>query len=104
MEIKDSFSEFGKTERWAFVWFFSVIIGGAFFVSKLYAMDAWMYQNNADFMDWKQYKENRLSQTMISSERTDPSARGSYDAAAGTKQLVGSPLENAHSRDVSTKH
>ncbi len=57
--------------RWAFVWFFCVIIGGGFFVYKLYQADTWMYVNNGQFLNYDDYRSNRSAQTSVAVGHVD---------------------------------
>lgn len=81
--VQDPCAEFGPNQRWALVWFLAIVFGGIVLVTQFARMDSWMWENNADFMDWKAYKENRIAHTTIPSERTDHRSAGDYSTAAG---------------------
>ncbi len=72
----DPCADFGPTQRWALFWFVAVLLGGVTIVYKFASIDRWMYDNNAEFLDMKQYKENRVAQTSIPSESIDPRSQG----------------------------
>lgn len=81
-------SSWTKTQSWAVVWFFSVIILGPLFVKTLARIDNWMYQSNGEvniagvkFLDYDKYRDNRNASFGIRSERSDMRARGSLKTA-----------------------
>ena len=63
--LQDPCGEFGPTQRWALVWFFSVIVLGVAVVCTLRFTDYYNYINNGEFFDYNAYYENRASQTHI---------------------------------------
>ena len=88
MQSDDPCGSFGPDQKWAVVWFFSVIIGGAIFTSQLARIDEWMYRSNGEvrvfnarLIDFDVARENRRAATGIASERNDPRADGSFGRA-----------------------
>ena len=82
MHAGDPCGGFGPDQRWALVWFVAVLIGGITLTSQLARIDSWMWTNNAQVLDYRQYAENRETFTSLGTERVDPRARGSYSTAA----------------------
>ncbi len=78
---EDPCAEFGRTQKYALVWFFCVILGGVLLTAKLSNIDHWMYAHNGEFLDYDQYRENRQALTTVPSERVDPRQKGSIDVA-----------------------
>lgn len=81
-QIVDPCAEIGPNQRWAFVWFVAILIIGTVATVKFAGMDKWMWEHNADWMDWDKYKENRVAHTTIPSERNDRGSEGDYASAA----------------------
>ena len=79
-QLKDPCGEFGPAQKWAVVWFIAVIIFGSVMTYQLSKIDSHLYHTNAEYLNMADYKENRLSQTTIASERFDPRAHGDYSS------------------------
>lgn len=84
----DPCAEFGPTQRWAVVWFFSVIALGLFMTYRLSNLDRWMYDNNAETFNTESIRENRLAFTSVRSEQSDPRQQGDYFSALGKLERV----------------
>ena len=72
----DPCSDFTFVQRNALIWFFCAIALGLIVTVKFSAMDRWMYDNNAEFIDTKALKENRVASGSIRSETLDPRQGG----------------------------
>ncbi len=88
LDEKDPCGAWGKDQRWALVWFVSVIIFGAVLTCTLSRIDSWMYHNDdlvdiagVKLLDNDKYRDNRKASFSIPSERSDMRARGSYTRA-----------------------
>ena len=81
-EIQDPCAEFGPRQRAALTWFVAVLVLGSLAVTYLAGIDRWMYDNNAEMLDWTKYKENRQAFSSVASERSDPRSRGDYSSNA----------------------
>lgn len=68
----DPCGEVGPVQRWAFVWFFVMVLCGGMLTYRLATIDRWMYDNNGERLDYDAYRENRSATTSIGSERIDP--------------------------------
>lgn len=73
-ELHDPCGEFGPTQRWALVWFISVIAIGIAVSYTLCQIDARMYATNAEFFDYFKYKDNRYSAIRIEGDGFDERA------------------------------
>lgn len=72
----DPCKEFGPTQKWALVWFFSVILIGCAVVYNFARIDRFMYDSNAEYYNYQSYHENRLSQSTIRGDSVDPRSHG----------------------------
>ena len=75
-EIENPCGTFGPDQRSALVWFLVVVIGGFCFVSYLCRVDAWMWINNAEVLNYTDYRHNRVASTTVGAERKDPRTFG----------------------------
>lgn len=75
-EVADPCGEFGPTQKWAVVWFCSVIVLGAVFIWNLSKIDRMMYDTNAEFYDYGAYRENRQAQASLRGDSFDPRSHG----------------------------
>lgn len=88
LDETDPCGKWGKDQRWALVWFFSVIIFASVLTVTLSRIDSWMYYNDdqvnivgVKLLDDEKYYDNRKASFSIPSERSDKRARGSYNKA-----------------------
>ena len=79
--VVDPCAEFGPAQRSAVVWFVVILIGGALLTAKLAGVDTWMYENNAEVLDYQKYRENRAAFTGLASERSDARSHGDLGSA-----------------------
>ena len=79
-QVVDPCGEFGPTQKWAVVWFFSVIIIGATAVYHLSKVDRMMYDTNAEFFDYGAYRENRKAQSSLRGDSFDPRSHGDLNS------------------------
>ena len=86
VNIEDPCAEFGPTQKWAVVWFLSVLVITALLVCKLSEIDRKMYDTNAECLDYDQYRANRASSFGLKSEAVDPRQRGSYSEAVSLSE------------------
>jgi hypothetical protein len=91
LDEKDPCGSWGKDQKWALVWFVSVIIFGTFLTCTLSKIDSWMFYNDdlvdvagVKLIDNDKYRDNRKASFSIPSERSDMRARGSYTRAVDT--------------------
>jgi len=82
----DACGEYGPTQRWAVVWFFSVIIIGLTAVAVLRNTDYFNYTSNGEFFDYAAYRSNKVGSLYIGSEEVDSRAHGDY--ASVTQSLA----------------
>ena len=68
----------GPEQRWALVWFVSAIIIGIVATSQFMKIDTWMYNNDAEVLDMKAYKENRQAQASVASGWKDERQGAGY--------------------------
>jgi len=68
----------GPTQRWAFVWFFSVIAIGSSLVFGLSRIDRFNYDTKGVYLDYDKYRENRKAIVSIPSERVDKRAQSLF--------------------------
>lgn len=87
--VHDPCGEFGPVQRSAVVWFLVMTIGGMLLTARLCGIDAWMYANNAQILDFDKYRENRAAFTSLPSESGDARSRGSYGAALDQLRSLG---------------
>lgn len=58
--------------RWAFVWAFSVIVGGILLTCKLCEVDNFLYSKKGDVLiNYDDYRNNRKTFTSLPSESVD---------------------------------
>lgn len=76
----DPFASLGGERRRAIVWFVVVLVFAVVFVVRLASIDRWMYDHNAETIDYVKYRENRLGSVSIASERIDSRSRGDYSS------------------------
>jgi hypothetical protein len=58
--------------RWAFLWAFTVILGGASLAYKLSCIDSYLYSKKGDVLiNYDDYANNRSSFTSLASESVD---------------------------------
>ena len=81
VEIADPCADFGPAQRTAVVWFIVMVLGGALLTARLAGIDAWMFVNNAEVLDYEKYRENRAAFSGLASERSDPRSRGDLSSA-----------------------
>ena len=67
----DQCGEFGATQRWAFVWFFAILLIGSSLVFGLSRIDRMNYDTKGVYLDYDKYRENRNAIVSIPSERVD---------------------------------
>lgn len=77
----DPCGEIGPVQRWAFVWFFSVIAIGLTLAYVLCGIDRRLYATNAGFLDYVSYRDNRRAATSIASDGVDERALGTLTHA-----------------------
>ncbi len=85
----DPCASFGARERWAAVWFVSVVLVGSVLTYSLAKIDRFNYDTKGVYLDNAQYRENRLATTSIGSEKLDPRAR----SILSSKELVNTPSQ-----------
>lgn len=73
---EDPCGEFGPTQKWAVVWFLSILVIGSIAVWQFSKIDRRMYDSNAEFFDYGAYRENRLSQASLRGDSVDPRSHG----------------------------
>lgn len=73
-DIDDPCADFGPDQRWAVVWFISVIVIGVAATYGLSKVDRFNYDTKGRFLDNEKYRQNRLATTSIGSESIDPRA------------------------------
>lgn len=76
----DPFASLAGERRRAIVWFIAVLVIAVVLVVRLASIDRWMYDNNAETLDYVKYRENRLGSTSIASERNDSRSQGDYSS------------------------
>ena len=89
-ELNNPCKEFGPVQRLALVWFLGAVIVGVGLVYKFAQTDRWMYDHNAQVLDFNAYRENRQAQAGIASEQIDPRRRA--DLTAVEQKLSAPPL------------
>ena len=80
--VEDPCAEFGPVQRNAIIWFVFVVIGGGILVSQLARIDSWMFENNAETLDYGKYRENRVSQYSMGSDDVDPRSQGAMPSSS----------------------
>ncbi|MBL7662044.1 hypothetical protein JNK13_04745 [bacterium] len=103
ISIEDPCGEFGPTQRWALVWFVAVLAIGSFATYTFSQTDRWMYDNNAEFLDYQAYRENRNAIYSLAAERVDERAHRanlahaeqSLDNQVKQESLVGQEVVHA---------
>lgn len=78
---EDPCGDFGPDQKWAVVWLVLVLILGSFGVYQASNLDEWMYQNNAQVLDYEKYDENRSSASNLPMGDLDPRAKGGLNVA-----------------------
>lgn len=81
--IENPCGEFGPTQKWAVVWFFSVILIGIGAVYTLRNTDYYNYKTNGEFFNYSAYRENRSAATSIASDSIDPRSHADLASARG---------------------
>lgn len=88
LDEKDPCGSWGKDQKWAVIWFVSVIVFGTVLTCTLARIDSWMYHNDdtveiagVKLIDNEKFRDNRKATFGIASERSDLRARGSYSHA-----------------------
>jgi hypothetical protein len=82
--VTDPCGEYGPTQRWAIVWFFSVIALGLALIYTFRNTDAYMFHSNAEFFHYDTYRESRVAQASIGSDTVDERSRGDYVTAVSS--------------------
>ena len=80
-ELENPCGDTGPVQRWAVVWFLSVIVLGTIGVCKLSKVDRWMYDYNAEVLNYDKYEENRRAFTNVPMGDNDPRAFGGLAVA-----------------------
>lgn len=82
-EIKDSnkldsghIGSWGPTQSWAVVWFYGALLVGGSLTYFLSGVDHFLYQTNAETLDYNKYRNNRRSLTSIPRDSVDPRVFG----------------------------
>lgn len=71
----------GATQSWAVVWFFGAIIVGSGLTFLLSNIDHYLYNTNAEVLDYEKYRNNRSAFTSVPKEAQDPRALGDLRSA-----------------------
>ncbi len=77
----DPCGSFGPVQKKAVLWSVCAIIAGTIFCARFMGLDRWMYDNDADILDYTAYDENRTAQTELGSERLDSRQAGGLSDA-----------------------
>ena len=79
MSNDGNISSWGKTQKWALVWFFSAIIFGSCLTFFLSSTDMHLYKTNAETLDYTKYRENRKAFSAIPKDSVDVRSFGSVN-------------------------
>jgi len=71
-----------RSDKWAFIWFFSVLIIGTITVCTFKTIDRKMYDTNAETLNYRDYKQNRKTFTKIGTERSDARAHANLSTVS----------------------
>jgi hypothetical protein len=71
----------GETQNWAVVWFVSAIFLGASLTYFFSNLDFFMYNSNAEVLDFKKYRENRTAFSSIPTDSIDARSLGNLKTA-----------------------
>ena len=71
----------GPEQRYAWVWFTVVLIFSVWLCFRLAITDRWMYDNDAETLDFGKFRENRMASTQLATEHLDERASGDYTSA-----------------------
>ena len=71
-----------NSDRWAFIWFFSVLIIGTIAVCTFKKIDRKMYDTNAETLNYRDYKQNRKAFSKIGTERSDARAHANLSTVS----------------------
>ena len=83
---EDPCGSLGADQRWAVVWFFSIICIGSVLTYTLSRIDRYNFDSKGVYLDYDKYRENRLSTTSISSERSDSRATSLLATKVGSQK------------------
>lgn len=70
----DPLEGFQSENRGAAIWFVCAILFGGFLTYKLSRIDRMNYDTKGKYLNYTEYKENRLATTSLGSETKDPRA------------------------------
>jgi hypothetical protein len=62
----------GPDQRWAWVWFFAVLVVGSSVTYGLANIDSYLYSVKGRVLDYEAYRDNRMAATGIGSDSIDP--------------------------------
>ena len=83
---EDPCGSFGADQRWAVVWFLSVIVVGSCLTYTLSRIDRYNFDTKGVYLDYDKYRENRVSSTSIGSERSDSRATSLLATKVGSEK------------------
>lgn len=87
IEIIDGCGDWGPEQNWATIWFVVVVLIGIIATLWFSGIDHYMYVTDAEVIDYRAMRENRMASTLVGSGNKD--SRSSGDLASVRESVSG---------------